>query len=81
MNGNPLTHNPSPLKSHLSPLPSHLSPLDDLPDVIHPQHPHPDADFQPKEYWQVFRHKHGFLPNLSILDLLFCMGPEAIFYL
>lgn len=32
-------------------------------------------------YWQVFAHKHGFLPNLSILDLLFCMGPEGIFYL
>ncbi|MBP5219410.1 MAG: WbqC family protein [Bacteroidaceae bacterium] len=57
------------------------SPLEDLRDVIHAKHPQPDADFQPKEYWQVFRHKHGFLPNLSILDLLFCMGPEAIFYL
>ena len=53
----------------------------DFRDAIHAKHPQPDADFQPKEYWQVFRHKHGFLPNLSILDLLFCMGPEAIFYL
>ena len=32
-------------------------------------------------YWQVFAHKYGFQPNLSILDLLFCMGPEGIFYL
>lgn len=32
-------------------------------------------------YYQVFAHKHGFQPNLSILDLLFCMGPESIFYL
>ena len=32
-------------------------------------------------YWQVFAHKHGFQPNLSILDLLFCMGPESIFLL
>ena len=31
--------------------------------------------------WQVFQHRYGFQPNLSILDLLFCMGPEAVFYL
>ena len=34
-----------------------------------------------KEYYQVFAHKHGFQPDLSILDLLFNMGPESIFYL
>ena len=28
-------------------------------------------------YYQVFAHKHGFLPDLSIVDLLFNMGPEA----
>ena len=67
--------------SHLSPLTSNLSPLDDFRDVISAKHPLPDADFQPKPYWQVFRHKHGFAPNLSILDLLFCMGPESVFYL
>lgn len=49
--------------------------------VIHAKHPLPDDDFEAKSYWQVFQHKHGFLPNLSILDLLFCMGPESIFYL
>ena len=52
----------------------------DLP-IISAKHPQPDAEFTPKEYWQVFQHKHGFLPNLSILDLLFNMGPESIFYL
>lgn len=35
----------------------------------------------PKKYPQVFEAKNGFLPNLSILDLLFCLGPEAYFYL
>lgn len=32
-------------------------------------------------YWQVYQSRHGFLPDLSILDLLCCMGPEAILYL
>ena len=32
-------------------------------------------------YWQVFQQKHGFLPDLSILDLLCCMGNEAVLYL
>ena len=53
----------------------------DYRDVIHAKHPRPDDDFKAEPYWQVFQHKHGFLPNLSILDLLFCMGPESVFYL
>lgn len=32
-------------------------------------------------YPQLFVEKHGFLPNLSILDLLFCVGPQASLYL
>lgn len=32
-------------------------------------------------YWQIFADKHGFVPNLSILDLLFNLGPEAQLYL
>ena len=55
--------------------------IHDFRDVISAKHPQPDADFEVKRYWQVFQHKHGFLPNLSILDLLFNMGPESIFYL
>lgn len=34
-----------------------------------------------KPYYQVFERKLGFIPNLSILDLLFNMGPETILYL
>ena len=32
-------------------------------------------------YTQVFEDRLGFLPNLSILDLLFCEGPNAIYLL
>ena len=34
-----------------------------------------------KPYPQVFEDRHEFIPNLSILDLLFCTGPEAVSYL
>lgn len=53
----------------------------DFRDAIRPKNPLPDADFRPRRYYQVYEQKHGFLPNLSILDLLFNMGPESIFYL
>ena len=48
---------------------------------IHPKHPDADADFRPKPYYQVFSARHGFLPNLSILDLVLNMGPESFFFL
>lgn len=34
-----------------------------------------------KKYTQVFDDKYGFIPNLSILDLLFMEGPNAVTYL
>lgn len=55
--------------------------VDDFREVIRPKHPMPDADFIPKPYYQVYAQRHGFIPNLSILDLLFNMGNEALFYL
>ena len=57
------------------------SAITDFRDVINAKHPQADADFQPRRYWQVFEGKHGFQANLSILDLLFNMGNEAVFYL
>ena len=55
--------------------------MSDYRTAINPKHPEPDTDFMPKPYYQVYQEKHGFLPNLSVLDLLFNMGPESIFYL
>lgn len=40
-----------------------------------------EVEFIEKEYIQVFSSKLGFFPNLSILDLLFCEGPNAISFL
>ena len=60
---------------------STINKIQDFREGINPKHPQPDPDFEPKPYYQVYQQKHGFLPNLSILDLLFNMGPEGIFYL
>lgn len=40
-----------------------------------------EAQFDFESYTQVFSNKHGFIPNLSILDLLFNEGPNALTYL
>lgn len=32
-------------------------------------------------YYQMFASRNGFLPDLSIVDLLFNMGPESVYYL
>lgn len=53
---------------------------DDYRERINPKHPILD-DFVERKYYQVYDRKIGFQANLSILDLLFNMGPESIFYL
>ena len=53
--------------------------FDDLRGVIHPK-PHRirRADgFTAQPYTQVFAERFGFQRNLSAIDLLFCLGPEA----
>ena len=40
-----------------------------------------DTAFSPQPYYQVFQERLGFLPNLSIIDLLFNMGPESLLVL
>ncbi len=53
----------------------------DYRETIRPKHPGPDDGFIPKPYYQVYQARHGFIPNLSILDLLFNMGREGVLYL
>ena len=51
---------------------------EDLRELIRPKlSPTLDVRYRQREYYQVFRHRTGFQPNLSIVDLLFNMGPEA----
>ena len=37
----------------------------------------PDPCFEAPEYYQVFSESLPFAPNLSVLDLIFCEGPQA----
>ena len=48
---------------------------------ISPKQDIADPSFLLKPYYQVFQDKHGFLPNLSIIDLLFNTGNEGILIL
>ncbi len=44
-------------------------------------HPKQVSGIQFEPYWQVFDAKHGFISNLSIIDLLFNLGPDSRDYL
>ena len=55
--------------------------IKDFREAIRPKKPLLDAEFESKRYYQVYEQKFGFQPNMSILDLLFNEGNEAIFYL
>jgi WbqC-like protein family len=52
---------------------------DDWRNGIHPkpQRQRVDPVFKAAYYPQPFEDRHGFLSNLSILDLIFCTGPQA----
>jgi hypothetical protein len=49
----------------------------DLRERIHPKDVGKTDNHFQSIYYQVFTEKHGFIPNLSIIDLLFNMGNES----
>lgn len=50
----------------------------DLRESIHPKkRAEDDSAYRIVPYYQVFEQRFGFVPNMSILDLLFNMGPET----
>lgn len=55
-------------------------PGDDLRETVHPKRAfhHHEYTFHPAVYHQVFSDRHGFKSDLSILDLLFNEGPNAL---
>ena len=59
------------------------SEIKDYRERIHPKRDWQslDSEFEAKPYYQVFREKHGFIANASIIDLLFNMGNESRLYL
>ena len=51
----------------------------DYREIIHPKCGlDQDPFFKPFPYTQNFSDRHGFIPNLSIIDLLFQAGPESL---
>lgn len=55
--------------------------IEDKIDLRHLVNAKKEPLFTTENYTQVFSNKHGFIPNLSILDLLFNEGPNALHYL
>lgn len=52
---------------------------EDFRNTFSPKHPYPTEGME--SYYQVFSDRHPFTPNLSIIDLLMNLGPEAKDYL
>lgn len=58
---------------------SYVRPFDintDFRTVLHPRNNKSNDSYY--SYYQVFSQKYGFLPNISIIDLIFNLGPESI---
>lgn len=54
----------------------------DLRNSFHPKNkPYQSITHELPRYMQVFEENHGFIPDLSVIDLLFNLGPDSIQYL
>ncbi|MEE1062431.1 MAG: WbqC family protein, partial [Paludibacteraceae bacterium] len=53
--------------------------IEDARELFHPKKETTDTDSKP--YYQMFAEKFGFTDGLSIVDLLFNLGPESVLYL
>ena len=53
----------------------------DLRYVIHPKKRHSVVGLMRPPYYQLYQDRFGFVEELSILDLLFEMGPESLLIL
>ncbi len=50
---------------------------DDYIGISYSQSPIADSTIRIPDYYQVFQDRYGFLPDMSIIDMLFNTGPEA----
>lgn len=57
------------------------TPTIDLRHIAEPKALTNITNYTAQQYYQVFAQRNGFIPNLSILDLLFNMGPEGLIVL
>lgn len=74
------------LEADLAPTSDFLPPqetgtTEDLRYIIQPRRGGEVPAFQPQPYYQGYGQRYGFTPDLSILDLLFEQGPEALLIL
>lgn len=73
------------IETELIPTQDYYSPTKedlDLRELIHPKKEWQiDPTFQPQPYRQVFNLDGTFIPNLSVLDLIFNKGPESLLIL
>lgn len=51
----------------------------DLRSLIHPKKP--SFYVNPKPYYQIFEDRTGFLPDMSVIDLIFNQGPQSKNYI
>ena len=68
------------IKTQVSQSQEYVSNCDKEEDYRNKFHPRITTDGS-APYYQVFNETFGFVPNLSIIDLLFNLGPEALLYL